>query len=109
MGTCNVSVSRESDGHGRSVGARVPVDHTSVGLTQARPNHKFKISSRAIHVTCLEKDSFLVLRLFDVQFPINISGSNFAICDANLECLQYPTHHRIYQTGSPSYAFRTEV
>ena len=43
VGTCNVSVSREWDGHGRSVGwsvdARGPVDHASVGLTQARPNY----------------------------------------------------------------------
>ena len=47
VGTCNVSVSREWDGHGRSVGwspgrsvdARAPVDHDSVGLTQARPNY----------------------------------------------------------------------
>ena len=76
VGTCNVSVSREWDGHGRSVGrslvptprappgekrlrflvrgwglgtrlgrsvgrsvdARGPVDHASVGLAQARPN-----------------------------------------------------------------------
>ena len=55
VGTCNVSVSREWDGHGRSVGdrsvdrsvgrsvgrsvdARGPVDHDSVGLAQARPN-----------------------------------------------------------------------
>ena len=50
VGTCNVSVSREWDGHGRSVGrsvdrpvgrsvdARAPVDHDSVGLAQARPN-----------------------------------------------------------------------
>ena len=41
--TCNVSVSREWDGHGRSVGrsvdARAPVDHDSVGLAQARPNY----------------------------------------------------------------------
>ena len=43
VGTCNVSVSCEWDGHGRSVGrsvdARGPVDHDSVGLAQARPNH----------------------------------------------------------------------
>ena len=50
VGTCNVSVSREWDGHGRSVGrsvgsvgrsvdARGPVDHDSVGLAQARPNN----------------------------------------------------------------------
>ena len=38
VGTCNVSVSREWDGHGRSVDARGPVDHDSVGLAQARPN-----------------------------------------------------------------------
>ena len=54
MGMCNVSVSREWDGHGRSVGwsvgrsvgrlvsqsvdARGSVDHASVGLAQARPN-----------------------------------------------------------------------
>jgi len=37
VGTCNVSVSREWDGHGRSVDAHVPVDHASVGLTQAYP------------------------------------------------------------------------
>ena len=49
MGTCNVSVSHEWDGHGRSVGwsvgrsvdARGPIDHTSVGLAQARPNYVF--------------------------------------------------------------------
>ena len=43
VGTCNVSVSREWDGHGRSVGrsvdARGPVDHASVGLAQVRPNY----------------------------------------------------------------------
>ena len=39
VGTCNVSVSREWDGHGRSVDARTPVDHDSVGLPQARPNY----------------------------------------------------------------------
>ena len=47
VSTCNVSVSREWDGHGRSVGrligrsvdARGPVDHNSVGLAQARPNY----------------------------------------------------------------------
>ena len=51
VGTCNVSVSREWDGHGRSVGrligrsvgrsvdARGPVDHDSVGLAQARPDY----------------------------------------------------------------------
>ena len=47
VGTCNLSVSREWDGHGwlvgrsvgRSVDARGPVDHASVGLAQARPNH----------------------------------------------------------------------
>ena len=42
VGTCNVSVSCEWDGHGQSVGrsvdARGPVDHASVGLAQARPN-----------------------------------------------------------------------
>ena len=42
VGTCNVSVSREWDRHGRSVGrsvnARGPIDHASVGLAQARPN-----------------------------------------------------------------------
>ena len=42
MGTCNISVSREWDGHGRSVSrsvnARGPVDHDSVGLAQGRPN-----------------------------------------------------------------------
>ena len=44
VGTCNVSVSREWDGHGRSVGrsvdARAPVDHDSVGLAQAHPNKR---------------------------------------------------------------------
>ena len=48
MGTCNVSVSREWDGHSRSVSwmvdARVPVDHTSVGLIQARPKKANLIS-----------------------------------------------------------------
>ena len=43
MGTCNVSVSREWDRHGRLVGRSVdlygPIDHDSVGLAQARPNH----------------------------------------------------------------------
>ena len=43
VGTCNVSVSREWDGHGQSVGrlvsARAPLDHDSVGLAQARPNY----------------------------------------------------------------------
>ena len=44
VGTCNLSVSRERDGHGRSVGigrsvdARALVEHASVGLAQARPN-----------------------------------------------------------------------
>ena len=50
VGMCNLSVSREWDGHGRLVGrlvgrldgrsvdARSPVDHASVGLAQARPN-----------------------------------------------------------------------
>ena len=38
VGTCNVSVSREWDGT-RSVDARGPVDHDSVGLAQARPNY----------------------------------------------------------------------
>ena len=50
VGMWNVSVSREWDGHGWSVGqsvgrsvgwsvdARVPVDHASVGLAQAHPN-----------------------------------------------------------------------
>ena len=37
VGTCNISVSHEWDGHGRSVGrlvdARGPIDHASVGLT----------------------------------------------------------------------------
>ena len=45
VGTCNVSVSREWDGHGqsvsrsvgRSVDVRGPVDHDSVGLAQACP------------------------------------------------------------------------
>ena len=51
MGTCNVSVSHEWDGHGRSVGrsvnARGPVDHDSVGLAQARPNKSaiYKVSA----------------------------------------------------------------
>ena len=57
MSTCNVSVSREWDGHGRSVGrsvdrsvgrsvdARGPVDHDSVGLAQARSN-KYYIAYR---------------------------------------------------------------
>ena len=56
MGKCNVSVSREWDGHGRSVGrsvdARVPLDHASVGLAQARPNY--------FHVylaVCIKKDN----------------------------------------------------
>ena len=38
VGTCNVSVSREWDGHGpvgRSVDARGPVDHASVGLASS--------------------------------------------------------------------------
>ena len=47
VGMCNLSVSREWDRHGRLVGrtvgwsvdARGPVDHASVGLTQARPNY----------------------------------------------------------------------
>ena len=43
VGTCNVSVSCEWDGHGRSVSrsvdARGPVDHASVGLARARPNN----------------------------------------------------------------------
>ena len=41
VGTCNIhvySVSREWNRHSRSVDARVPVDHASVGLAQARPN-----------------------------------------------------------------------
>ena len=42
VGTCNLSVSREWDGHGRMVSRSVnvcgPIDHTSVGLAQARPN-----------------------------------------------------------------------
>ena len=57
VGTCNVSVSREWDGHGRSVGqsvgrsvgqsvsrlvnARVPIDHASVGLAQACTNYSW--------------------------------------------------------------------
>ena len=41
--TCNVSVSREWDGHGRSVDARAPVDHDSVGLAQAHPNKDIDI------------------------------------------------------------------
>ena len=45
VGTCNVSVSHEWDGYGRSVGRSVdahgPVDHDSVGLAQARPNYLF--------------------------------------------------------------------
>ena len=35
----NVSVSREWDGHSRLVNAHGPIDHDSVGLTQARPNN----------------------------------------------------------------------
>ena len=38
VGTCNVSVSCEWDGHGRSVDACGPIDHASVGLAQAHPN-----------------------------------------------------------------------
>ena len=38
VGTCNLSVSREWDGHGQSVDVRGPVDYASVGLAQARPN-----------------------------------------------------------------------
>ena len=45
IGTCNVLVSCEWYGHGRLVGwsvdACVPVDHISVGLTQARPNYGY--------------------------------------------------------------------
>ena len=41
VGMCNISVSREWDGHGwsvgRSVNARGPIDHASVGLAQTRP------------------------------------------------------------------------
>ena len=37
-GHVNVSVSRDWDGHGRSVESCVLVDHASVGLAQARPN-----------------------------------------------------------------------
>ena len=48
VGTCNVSVSREWDGHGRSVSwlvdARVPMDHASVGLVQAHPKKANLIS-----------------------------------------------------------------
>ena len=48
VGTCNLSVSREWDGHGQSVGrsvdARGPVDYASVGLAQARPNKEFSTS-----------------------------------------------------------------
>ena len=40
VGTCNLSVSREWDGHSRSVNARGPIDHASMGLAQARPNQK---------------------------------------------------------------------
>ena len=47
MGTCNLSVSREWDGHGWSVSwsvdARGPVDHASVGLAQACPNKGVRI------------------------------------------------------------------
>ena len=41
VGMCNLSVSHEWDGHGRSIGWLmhvVPIDHASVGLAQARPN-----------------------------------------------------------------------
>ena len=42
VGTYNVSVSCEWDGHSQSVGGLVdacgPVDHAIVGLAQARPN-----------------------------------------------------------------------
>ena len=53
VGTCNLSVSHEWDRHGRSVGrsvdARGPIDHTSVGLAQACPNN----FARACVVSCL--------------------------------------------------------
>ena len=63
VGTCNVSVSREWDGHGRSVDrsvgrsvdARGPVDHDSVGLAQARPNkyhHSTKLYRKISQVCC---------------------------------------------------------
>ena len=63
VGTCNVSVSREWDGHGRSVGrsvdrsvgrsvdARGPVDHDSVGLAQARPNYISAVRTYSVNAS----------------------------------------------------------
>ena len=54
VGMCNVSVSREWDGHGRLVGwsvdARGPVDHASVGFAQARPNYFRVIIKHSPHI-----------------------------------------------------------
>ena len=38
MRMCNISVLHEWDGHGWSVDTCGPIDHTTVGLAQARPN-----------------------------------------------------------------------
>ena len=43
VGTCNISVSREWDGHSRSVDARGPIDHDSVRLAQACPNNYYNV------------------------------------------------------------------
>ena len=55
VGTCKVSVSREWDGHGRSVGrsvdARGPVDHDSVGLAQARPNYISAVRTYSVNAS----------------------------------------------------------
>ena len=75
VGTCNLSVSREWDGHGQSVGRSVnacgPIDHTSMGLAQAHPNQKctqdfkVKVNINAKH------ENF---------FPVIISHYIFAMC-----------------------------
>ena len=53
VGMCNLSVSREWDGHGPSVGWSVdacgPIDDASVGLAQACPNN----FARACVVSCV--------------------------------------------------------
>ena len=55
VGTCNVSVSRDWDGQGRSVEARVPVDHASVGLAQARLNDATGTTKLKVYASAFTK------------------------------------------------------
>ena len=57
MGTYNISVSREWDGHDRSVGRSI--DYDSVGLAQARPNYATECQDRRMVLTETQVSSLL--------------------------------------------------